>query len=89
MSALCVLCLRTCLLCAQDYEDDFEVFDGADDCGADEPKEGEAAEELPPARPRVALCGAGPASRCTSQLRQRDKQSTGVVQRDPTRQGTE
>lgn len=46
-------------------------------------------EELPPARPRVALCGAGPASRCTSQLRQRDKQSTGVVQRDPTRQGTE
>ncbi|MXQ94153.1 hypothetical protein E5288_WYG010360 [Bos mutus] len=36
----------------EDYEDDFEVFDGADDCGADEPKEGEAAEELPPARRR-------------------------------------
>ena len=52
VSALCVLCLRTCLLCAQDYEDDFEVCDGADDCGADEPKEGEAAEELPPARRR-------------------------------------
>lgn len=36
----------------QDYEDDFEVCDGADDGGADEPKEGEAAEELPPARRR-------------------------------------
>ena len=48
----CVLRPRACLLCAQDYEDDFEVFDGADDCGADEPKEGEAAEELPPARRR-------------------------------------
>ncbi|XP_065795710.1 cytoplasmic dynein 2 intermediate chain 1 isoform X2 [Muntiacus reevesi] len=36
----------------EDYEDDFEVCDGADDCGADEPREGEAAEELPPARRR-------------------------------------
>ena len=52
VSALCVLRPPACLLCAQDYEDDFEVFDGADDCGADEPKEGEAAEELPPARRR-------------------------------------
>ena len=60
-------------------------------------------EEPPPARPRVALCApcsgagaggcggvqAGPASRCTSKLRQRDKQSMGMVQRDPARQGTE
>lgn len=36
----------------EDYEDDFEVCDGADDGGADEPREGEAAEELPPARRR-------------------------------------
>ncbi|XP_052494685.1 cytoplasmic dynein 2 intermediate chain 1 [Budorcas taxicolor] len=36
----------------EDYEDDFEVCDGADDGGADEPKEGAAAEELPPARRR-------------------------------------
>ncbi|XP_055277642.1 cytoplasmic dynein 2 intermediate chain 1 isoform X2 [Moschus berezovskii] len=37
----------------EDYEDDFEVCDAADDdCGADEAKEGEAAEELPPARRR-------------------------------------
>ncbi|XP_040116035.1 cytoplasmic dynein 2 intermediate chain 1 isoform X2 [Oryx dammah] len=36
----------------EDYEDDFEVCDGVDDCGAAEPKEGEAAEELPPARRR-------------------------------------
>uniref|UniRef100_A0A8C2P578 Cytoplasmic dynein 2 intermediate chain 1 n=1 Tax=Capra hircus TaxID=9925 RepID=A0A8C2P578_CAPHI len=49
----CVLRPRACMLCAQDYEDDFEVCDGADDDGgADEPKEGEAAEELPPARRR-------------------------------------
>ncbi|KAM9698449.1 cytoplasmic dynein 2 intermediate chain 1 isoform 6-T6 [Dama dama] len=48
----CVLRPRACLLCVQDYEDDFEVCDGADDCGADEPREGEAAEELPPARRR-------------------------------------
>ena len=60
-------------------------------------------EELPLARPRVALCApcsgagaggcggvqAGPAPRCTSKLRQRDKQSVGVVQRDPARQGSE
>ena len=52
-------------------------------------------EELPLARPRVALCapwsgaGFGAASKCTSQLRQRDKQSTGMVQREPARQGTE
>lgn len=48
----CLLHPQACLLCVQDYEDDFEVCDGADDCGADEPREGEAAEELPPARRR-------------------------------------
>ena len=48
----CVPCPRACLLCLQDYEDDFEVCDGADDSGADEPREGEAAEELSPARRR-------------------------------------
>ncbi|XP_068828855.1 cytoplasmic dynein 2 intermediate chain 1 [Capricornis sumatraensis] len=39
----------------EDYEDDFEVCDGADDGGADEPKEGAAAEEPPPARRREIL----------------------------------
>ena len=60
-------------------------------------------EELPLARPRVALCapcsgaGAGgcagvqsrPVPRCTSKLRQRDKQSMGMGQRDSAGQGGE